>query len=86
MPKSSNAKKALAKELLQKAIPYVEIQSILKEHYGSGMSNSTLQSLTQDNHRIRELEHQNEQLTMELKMYKRMYYELLDVVKEKIKE
>lgn len=86
MPKSSKEKQEFARNLLDQGISYSQIQEDLKMRYGTGMSNSTLQRLIGESGRIQELEDQVKELSMELKMYKKMYYELLDAVKEKIKE
>ena len=84
MPKSSKEKQQVARELLEQGISYSQIQNRLKQEFGTGMSNSTLQRLAVENDRIRELEQQVSELNIELKMYKKLYYELLDVVKEKL--
>ena len=86
MPKSSKEKQELARLLLNEGISYDQIQDELKNKYGSGMSNTTLKRLTVKPERIAELEDKVNELTLDLKMYKKMYYELLDVVKEKINQ
>ena len=86
MPKSSKEKQELARLLLNEGISYDQIQEELKNKYGSGMSNTTLKHLTVEPERIKELEDKVKELALELKMYKKMYYELLDVVKERIKQ
>jgi hypothetical protein len=50
------------------------------------MSNTSFQRLLVETSRIRELESQLKEISLEAKMYKKMYYELLEAVKEKIKE
>lgn len=84
MPKSSKEKQELARLLLNEGISYDQIQEELKNKYGTGMSNTTLKRLTVEPERIRELEDKVKELSLELKMYKKMYYEMLDVVKERI--
>ncbi len=86
MPKSSKEKQDYARDLLQKGISYGHIQEELKQRYGTGMSNSTLQRLILESNRIQELENKMREMAVELKMYKKMYYELLEAVKEKITE
>ncbi|QEE17542.1 hypothetical protein DSAG12_03379 [Promethearchaeum syntrophicum] len=86
MPKSSKEKQEYANFLLQKGISYAQIQEELKNRYGSGMSNTTLQRMILETDRIKELEDKMKDISLELKMYKKMYYELLEAVKEKIKE
>ena len=86
MPKSSKEKQELARLLLNEGISYDQIQEELKNKYGSGMSNTTLKRLTVEPERIKELEDKVKELALELKMYKKMYYELLEVVKERIKQ
>jgi len=86
MPKSSKEKLDYANFLLQKGIPYAQIQEELKIRYGTGMSNTTLQRMILETDRIKELEDEVKDISLELKMYKKMYYELLEAVKEKIKE
>ena len=84
MPKSSKEKHEFARLLLQEGISYAQIQEEMKIKYGTGMSNSTLQRLIVETGRIKELETQVNEMAMELKMYKKMYYDLLDAVKERI--
>jgi hypothetical protein len=84
MPKSSKEKHEFARLLLQEGISYAQIQEEMKIKYGTGMSNSTLQRIIVETSRIKELEDQVSEMAMELKMYKKMYYELLDAVKERI--
>ena len=84
MPKSSKEKHEFARLLLQEGIPYAQIQEEMKIKYGTGMSNSTLQRLIVETNRIKELEDQVSEMATELKMYKKMYYDLLDAVKERI--
>ena len=86
MPKSSKEKHEFARLLLQEGISYAQIQEEMKIKYGTGMSNSTLQRLIVETSRIKELEDQVSEMAMELKMYKKMYYELLDAVKERIQK
>jgi len=86
MPKSSKEKQEYASFLLHKGISYSQIQEELKIKYGTGMSNTTLQRIILETNRIKELEDNVKDLSLELKMYKKMYYELLEAVKEKIKE
>lgn len=84
MPKSIKVKQELARSMLEQGIPYSQIQEELRNQFGSGMSNSTLQKLALENNRIGELENQVQELTIELRMYKKLYYELLETLKEKI--
>ncbi|MHA1745916.1 MAG: hypothetical protein ACTSWW_07940 [Promethearchaeota archaeon] len=84
MPKSSKEKHEFARILLQEGISYAQIQEEMKIKYGTGMSNSTLQRLIVETSRIKELEDQVSEMALELKMYKKMYYDLLDAVKERI--
>ncbi len=86
MPKSSKEKHEFARLLLQEGISYAQIQEEMKIKYGTGMSNSTLQRIIVETSRIKELEDQVSEMAMELKMYKKMYYELLDAVKERIQK
>ncbi|MHA1522469.1 MAG: hypothetical protein ACTSRK_20060 [Promethearchaeota archaeon] len=84
MPKSSQEKLEFARLRLQEGISYSQIQEELKNKYGTGMSNTTLQRLIVETSRIKELELQVKEMVLELKMYKKMYYELLEAVREKI--
>jgi DNA-binding transcriptional MerR regulator len=90
MPKSSKAKVELAKKLLDAGVSYRKIQDILHETFGSGMSNTTLQKLSEEQDEIKDLKQKIERLEFELEkarhdaaLYKHLYNDLLQTLKEK---
>ncbi len=92
MPKSPQEKINFARRLLEQGIPYTEIQSQLKTRYGSGMSNTSLRNLNEGVDTFQDLRKRLEiteielrETKIELTLYKKMYQELLEVVKEKIR-
>ncbi len=83
MPKSSDAKRDLATKLLAAGVPYREIQEILKKTFGTGMSNTTFQKLTQKQDEIDVLKaevtrykNEIEILRRDLALYKHLYNDL----------
>ncbi|UYP45101.1 hypothetical protein NEF87_001386 [Candidatus Lokiarchaeum ossiferum] len=85
MPKSSLEKLQFAQLLLDKNIPYNEIQEKLKLKFGSGMSNTTLvkmqnfaESEDLKDRRIAELER-------ELRFFKKLYFDLLETTQISLK-
>ncbi len=97
MPRSLPNKLEYAKQLLQIDIPYRDIQSILKEKYGSGLSNKTLQNIKSElidldaiYEELKELRKliplidENRILKKDLEMYKTMYMEIFETVKERL--
>ncbi|UYP45934.1 hypothetical protein NEF87_002219 [Candidatus Lokiarchaeum ossiferum] len=65
-------------------VSYRDIQVNLKIKYGSGMSNTTLQNLHVEVKQETEREDRIQQLENELRLYKQMYFELLESVKKYI--
>ena len=80
--KSSEEKITFAKKLLRMGVSYRDIQTNLKIKYGSGMSNTTLQSLYEDVQYEIGREDRIKQLESELVLYKQMYFELLETMKK----
>lgn len=86
VPKSTVEKVAFARELIKLGLPYREIQEELRRNFGTGMSNTTLQKLGSQDTEIMELKKMLADTTNELELYKRMYYELIGKLKDKIPE
>ena len=89
--KSSQIKKLRAIELIQKGTPYREIQVLLKNEFGTGMSNSTLKKLLENSTIITQLKNQITRLDGEVKVWKNLYFELKETMENttnsiKIKE
>jgi hypothetical protein len=70
------------KELLQNQTTYRNIQVILKEEFGGGISNTTLKKMNQEQDRIKQLEMENQKLREELQVFKTLYYELVEATKK----
>lgn len=81
MPKSSRQKIEYAQHLLLRGETYREIQKLLVEKFGSGMSNSTLMKIQKKTPNPLELLDRIEELDKELALFKRLYFELADVMK-----
>ena len=76
MGKSGRDKVEFAQALLKKGIPYREIQEKLKEKFGSGMSNTTLKSISRIQSQTKEQDEKIKRLEQELELFKRLYFEL----------
>lgn len=90
MPKSSQAKIDLTKQLIAAGVPYREIQDILQKTFGSGVSNTTIQKLMQKEDELDQLRNELEKSKQELEkskhdlaLYKHLYFELLQTLKNK---
>ena len=79
-------KKDYAEKLLKLNLPYREIQIILKQKFETGMSNSSLQKLRNNQQKKKDLEAENELLRHELTIFKKLYFELINSMKEKIND
>jgi len=93
MGKSTEDKLIFARNLLIGGVPYREIQDLLKEKYGSGLSNTTLKNLQSRVDRVKELERkvvktefELEKARKEASLYKELYFELKDVIMEQMKK
>ncbi|OLS15092.1 MAG: hypothetical protein RBG13Loki_1279 [Promethearchaeota archaeon CR_4] len=84
MGKSSKEKFDLVEQLLQEGKPYRVIQEKLLEKFGSGMSNTTLKRLLNEQNKIHQLEEKNMQLEHELALFKKMYFELLNATRKSL--
>jgi hypothetical protein len=73
-----------AKKLLQEGIPYRDIQKQLKIKFGSGFSNTTLQKLQLEVDDDEDLRSELERVRNEMFLYKKLYFELLEAMKDKI--
>ncbi|WP_457559038.1 hypothetical protein [Candidatus Harpocratesius sp.] len=85
MGKSTIEKLDYAKSLLRAGIPYRDIQIQLRIKFGSGVSNTTLQNLYQEMIDEMDLRSQLSECKRELALYKKLYFELVDAMKEKLK-
>ncbi len=56
MSKRDPEKIAFAEELMEQGVPYRQIQEKMKEKFGSGMSNNTLNKLQQQKSHIQVIE------------------------------
>ncbi|MHA1746725.1 MAG: hypothetical protein ACTSWW_12050, partial [Promethearchaeota archaeon] len=81
MGKSSQEKIAFAKTLIEGGISYREIQNLLQNRFGSGMSNTTLQNLQVQLENAKKNQAQLTQCEKELALYKKLYYELVEAIK-----
>ena len=78
MGRSSREKIDFAKLLIEKDLPYTEIQKKLIEQYGSGMSNSTIKNLAKKKEEVGDLKMKIKDLERELSLFKRLYFDLLE--------
>jgi hypothetical protein len=98
MPRTIPNKIEYTKQLLQIDVPYRDIQSILKNKYGSGVSNNTLQKLREEIidldalfeeleelRKLRPLVHEVAELRKDIKMYKSLYFELMETLNRTVK-
>jgi hypothetical protein len=86
MGKLDGEKKYYAKKLLQEGIPYRDIQKQLKIKFGSGFSNTTLQKFQLEVDEDEDLRTELERVRNELYLYKKLYFELLEAMKDKINQ
>ena len=86
MGKSSQKKIDYAKSLLKEGIPYLTIQERLKANFGNGMSNTTLNKLQKHIFSSKVKDDKIQELERELTLFKKLYFELLDKVKEKLEK
>ncbi len=84
MPKSPREKTEYAITLLSQGKTYREIQMILVEKFGSGMSNTTLLKLQYPKPKIEDLLKRIDELEQELLLFKRLYFELVAATKGKL--
>ena len=84
MGKSSDEKLEFARTMLRQGLGYREIQQLLKDKYGAGVSNSTLQSLQEEIDDLEILKRELERTERELALYKNLYFELLDSLKKRL--
>ncbi|MHA1522190.1 MAG: hypothetical protein ACTSRK_18595 [Promethearchaeota archaeon] len=85
MGKSSEEKIVFAKSLLKIGVPYREVQTNLKIKFGSGMSNTTLQKMMEEEEETRHCEQKLQKCEENLQLYKQLYFDLLDAMKKKMK-
>lgn len=82
MGKSSQEKIAFARTLIDSGISYREIQNLLQNRFGTGMSNTTLQNLQAEIENERKNRAELSQCEKELALYKKLYYELVEAIKK----
>ncbi|OLS14741.1 MAG: hypothetical protein RBG13Loki_1611 [Promethearchaeota archaeon CR_4] len=82
MGKSSQEKINFVYKLLKEGIPYRDIQTKLKDKFGNGISNTTLIRINARVLRDQTLEVRIQQLEEELALFKRLYFELLEKVRD----
>ncbi len=85
MNTSKSGKINFAKSLLQVGMPYREIQTQLKLKFGSGVSNNKLKELQQDIEEDDDLRTELARVKNELILYKKLYFELLEAMKERLR-
>ncbi len=85
MGKSSEEKIVFARNLLKIGVPYREVQTNLKIKFGSGMSNTTLQKMMEVEEETRHCEQKLQKCEEDLRLYKQLYFDLLDAMKKKMK-
>ena len=78
MGRSSREKIEFAKLLIEKDLPYAEIQKKLIDKFGSGMSNSTIKNLAKKKEEVGDLKTKIKDLERELSLFKRLYFDLLE--------
>ncbi|OLS16329.1 MAG: hypothetical protein RBG13Loki_0053 [Promethearchaeota archaeon CR_4] len=84
VPKSPKEKTEFAITLLSQGKTYREVQQMLVEQFGSGMSNTTLLKLQYPKPKIEDLLKRIDDLEQELLLFKRLYFELVAVTKDKL--
>ncbi len=84
MPKSPREKTEYAITLLSQGKTYREIQMMLVEKFGSGMSNTTLLKLQYPRPKIEDLLKRIDELEQELLLFKKLYFELVAATKGKL--
>ncbi|UYP46834.1 hypothetical protein NEF87_003119 [Candidatus Lokiarchaeum ossiferum] len=82
---SKKEKITYAKSLLRVGMPYRDIQTQLKLKFGSGVSNNKLKDLQQDIEEDEDLRAELTRVKSELVLYKKLYFELLEAMKERLK-
>ena len=78
LPKISQKRKDFVKSLMDKDLSYDQIQEQLKDKFGEGMSNTTLQKIKTEMQEIHFLKTKIQHLEEEVKLWKKMYFELKD--------
>lgn len=84
MKTAKKEKITFAKSLLQVGMPYRDIQAQLKLKFGSGVSNNKLKELQQDIEEDDDIRAELTRVKSELVLYKKLYFELLEAMKERL--
>ena len=85
MPKLRKQRKDFVKQLMQNDYNYDQIQEKLKEKFGTGMSNTTLQRIKSEMQEITFLKKEIQHLQEEVQLWKNLYFELKDATIKKIR-
>ncbi|WP_371805343.1 hypothetical protein [Candidatus Lokiarchaeum ossiferum] len=85
-PRSQKLKKDKAIKLLNEGIPYRRIQELLKDEFGSGMSNSSLKNLHHQNTENVVLRKEIKKLKAEIEVWKGLYFEIKEATEIRIKQ
>ena len=79
-----NEKKDYVKKLLKADVPYKEIQELLKHRFGSGMSNTTLKKLAEEENVIERLRAELQKTKDQLVLFKQLYFDIVDKIQDKL--
>ena len=85
MARTDSKKIEIIYRLLDEGLTYREIQGQLQQKFGSGVSYTTLKKLNKETPKVVALEKENTHLKEEVKLFKRLYFELLDASKQETK-
>jgi hypothetical protein len=80
--KSTQEKINLVYTLLKRGIPYRNIQEELKEKFGNGVSNTTFKKIHARVMHDQSLEMRIQELEKELALFKQLYFDLIEKVKD----
>ncbi len=84
MANITHEKRDFARKLLKADVPYKEIQELLKVRFGSGLSNTTLKKLGEDENIIAKLQTELEKTKEQLALFKKLYFDLIEKMKGKL--
>jgi DNA-binding transcriptional MerR regulator len=84
MKTNINEKKEFVKKMLKADVPYKEIQELLKHKFGSGMSNTTLKKLAEEENVIERLQAELQKTKDQLVLFKKLYFDIVDKIRDKL--
>jgi DNA-binding transcriptional MerR regulator len=84
MKTNINEKKEFAKKMLKADVPYKEIQELLKHRFGSGMSNTTLKKMAEEENVIEKLQAELQKTKEQLVLFKKLYFDIVDKIRDKL--